>query len=372
MEFQDSAANIWIKNEIDIKEEPLEIEDYNRDAVSNSTSLQKDLKDLEATSSSQHSNPFHHPEYLDAVQGPGASFFIITELDDVKMTIKEEPPLEIDDNHSSSDLDTSQDSDSTSYQKKLGATSSKDQPKNRKSKPRSRCKLCKKILSTNWNLKLHFKTKHPGLEFDFEYKCHSCDEFLGSKEELLQHSKIAHPEKTNNGRVNARCNVCQGIFSYKSNLVRHFKRDHPIGFELKPDYKCSKCDVFCKTLDDVKIHKIDAHIHEEPSPETYFKKPRDQRVNARCNGCLQVFNRNCKLKEHFRTKHPGLEFEPDYKRRCTIIDENVMILLIIIQELFFKFKFYKNNKNVQIFVFNSNFYLQVTSGNRITPYPEVR
>lgn len=103
--------------------------------------------------------------------------------------------------------------------------------------------------------------------------------------------------------VNAKCNVCGCLFSTKSNLARHFENIHP-GIQLKNiEFKCKYCDLFFKSMEEVRRHSRIAHIQ--------FYKPKP--IYGRCAVCHHSSTTRCNLKAHFQVKHPDLEFDLEYK-----------------------------------------------------------
>lgn len=135
------------------------------------------------------------------------------------------------------------------------------------------------------------------------------------KEESKHHG--TKPLKKRDRRVNARCNVCQITCLTVANLNQHFNFKHP-GFELDPDYKCLECDTYFKTLKDFRKHARVEHPYKEVKPNSRtFRKTLlskyDCNLRTRCSVCEKVFCTKSYLKEHFKTKHPGLELDFDYK-----------------------------------------------------------
>lgn len=347
MELRDIQASALIKTEPEdikmvIKEEPcLET----KDCLYSTGSMQSENKDWDTTLDS------NELEVSSSEEGQEAN------EDDIEMIIKEEPPLDIDDYHSNSDLESSESYRNAISRSAVGPSSGKN-----KYKPRvnARCNVCLKIFTATRSLQKHFKSQHPGVEFEPDYKCKSCDTFFKTLKDMRLHLEVTHTSKNLDKREsmqcnvckkifstisnlrkhvktfhessprpeaeykcltnswintknldkheNARCNVCKKIFSTRGNLSKHFKISHSSGVKLEPDFKCFKCDIFFKTLEDVNQHSKDAH----PSQSASKVKLRDQ-VQIQCNVCNQVYKRFNYLKVHFLKAHPGQELEAQYQ-----------------------------------------------------------
>lgn len=199
-----------------------------------------------------------------------------------------------------------------------------------------RCKVCEKIFQTNGLLKRHFKKVHPASVLQVDYKCRGCDEFFPTKIEHMKHFNAVHEGKdgmesvfsvpTNLIRtkpLNARCNLCKLLMLSHYSLARHYRNIHP-GLEISAEYKCSDCEQFFSTTEDVRHHLIVAHGSFNTSNSN--SKPKDakpmktegRRVNVRCNVCNQLFRSNTSVKEHFGRKHPDFELNVDYKcKECS-------------------------------------------------------
>lgn len=180
------------------------------------------------------------------------------------------------------------------------------------------CKLCQSIFSSRSAMLQHFRKAHPGCEYDYEYKCQQCDDFLVNKEEYTRHLLQVH----NKVKFKTRCNLCKKVFSQEGKMKSHFEKYHP-GFELKPDYQCNQCDDFFNTLDEAMIHaKLPHNLPDntaDMSPAIFFRKVYKKLIHTQCNICKLTCHTYGSLKTHFEKCHPGSEPKADYK--CKECDE---------------------------------------------------
>lgn len=213
-------------------------------------------------------------------------------------------------------------------------------------KPRNifgRCHICKQLSATKQSLERHFGNRHPGVEYDFEYKCKECDEFFLSVEHLDEHTEAVHANSESDSRgnsfiskgstvkkeienhhsesgssfrqkvstqksMNARCYICNQLFKTTYSLNRHFEKLHP-GFELDVEYKCDHCDENFKTTEEVRCHSKLVHTEKEDKASLVFGK---------CNVCKYLSSTKQCLVRHFERRHPGLKHDFDYKcRHCS-------------------------------------------------------
>lgn len=136
-----------------------------------------------------------------------------------------------------------------------------------------RCGECHQaFVGYESNLRIHFNSKHPGTEFNIEYKCQDCEEFFKTKTDVNLHYSVAHQEatvleanKSQARTIFGKCCVCNLVLCSKFSLERHFERIHP-GKETAIEYKCRNCDRFFKTRKDLKVHSNTIHV------VSHFKK----------------------------------------------------------------------------------------------------
>lgn len=204
-----------------------------------------------------------------------------------------------------------------------------------------RCKLCKTVCRSRYTACLHFQRLHPGEEIEIEYQCKECDVFLGSREDLRQHTAFLHElfridykssqreaaddcsehegkgiqrtHKTSNeqqeteqisndssgGKMIGSCNLCSYKTTFSTNLSKHFKSHHP-GLELDVKYKCKNCSMFFKTSNEVILHSKIAHEVTK-------------RIYGRCTLCKSIYCSRFASVRHFAKFHPGYEFDFEYK-----------------------------------------------------------
>ncbi|KAL5278851.1 hypothetical protein ACFFRR_003468 [Megaselia abdita] len=243
---------------------------------------------------------------------------------------------------------------------------------------KARCKICDRLLlSKSSNLKRHFEKQHPGMEIDLEFKCRECFEKFKTKNDVKTHYEVAHqilllgesfedskpmnskpcgktrrkkPRKKMKNKpfrtsINAKCSICDLIFTTNYNIRRHFEKMHSEqGIEqLNIEYKCIPCQMVFETIYDFREHSFDLHeekasldqrclqggtsifasqnkqkvrpsLKQKSSKLKLLKKPRQKYfMNAKCNECGKLFGSNFNLKRHFESAHPGLELCAEYK-----------------------------------------------------------
>lgn len=103
--------------------------------------------------------------------------------------------------------------------------------------------------------------------------------------------------------INAKCHVCESLYSTNYNLRRHYHKMHP-GVQMKSiEFKCKNCDEFFETMGEVRKHSKMVHKQaDKPKP-----------VYGRCSICKLLSTTRSNLKRHFEMKHPGREFDIEYK-----------------------------------------------------------
>lgn len=119
-----------------------------------------------------------------------------------------------------------------------------------------KCNVCKYISNSKQCLMRHFERRHPGLKYDFAFKCKHCDEFFKSNFEVKRHSKIVHPVVQTMERPSicfGRCSICKKFSTSKCNYLKHMKTMHP-QCEINIDFKCQYCEEFFKNDDRLNQH----------------------------------------------------------------------------------------------------------------------
>ncbi|XP_063825960.1 zinc finger protein 595-like [Ostrinia nubilalis] len=92
-----------------------------------------------------------------------------------------------------------------------------------------KCKLCRDVLHTVDERKLHYLIRHPGKH---PYECSECGKSFQYKSSLYMHKQVHAPNKPT-----YTCSFCGKVFMYKSSLYMHKQVHAP----NKPTYTCSFC-----------------------------------------------------------------------------------------------------------------------------------
>ena len=184
-----------------------------------------------------------------------------------------------------------------------GQTVKKPKRRNRKKEiPRHPCPVCKKLLSTPAEVKVHMRV-HTG---ERPYKCPECDKAFKKSSHLLYHKRTHTGEKAHqcpecqkclttayhlsehmrihSGEKPYSCDICQKSFQSKAYAIIH-RRIHT---GEKP-YKCQVCDKSFAQLSTLRTH---LRVHRREHYEKQFA----------CSVCMKTFSYEVELKRHLN-KH---------------------------------------------------------------------
>ena len=118
-------------------------------------------------------------------------------------------------------------------------------------------------------------------------RCDVCDRVFSYKTNLLAHKRVAH-----NGR-RFQCTKCIRFFQSKAYKEIHMEKVHGIKkIETLKDFKCQECK---KAY--VRPRDLEAHVIAEHSDKTFA-----------CDYCNQEFKRKRVLQNHINRRHHQLTF----------------------------------------------------------------
>ncbi len=125
-----------------------------------------------------------------------------------------------------------------------------------------------------------------------KYQCTKCDKSYSWKCDLVKHFKVKHLHT-----LKYICDICNKIYSSDSSLKRHIDSVHN---NIK--YSCTQCDkVYCR--------KSSLTLHINIKHDKQFKR-------YRCKSCEKIYTRKSHLKTHINTDH-----NPDFKGyKCKLCD----------------------------------------------------
>ncbi|KAL5278855.1 hypothetical protein ACFFRR_003471 [Megaselia abdita] len=139
----------------------------------------------------------------------------------------------------------------------------------------AKCNICFAPLFRH-NIYNHFQKKHNGQSIDAKYSCWNCDQYFDTLEDVKEHNRIVHNK----------CYICKVCFPYSYSLNRHFQNMHS-NFLQNGEFKCTKCDKYFKTLEDIGQHLNIDHSNHEPKI-TEFKS--EQKVTESPNDPSEVIS----------------------------------------------------------------------------------
>ena len=146
------------------------------------------------------------------------------------------------------------------------------------------CYVCNKIFEKS-ELELHFLNSH------------SNDYTTPKNEEK--------PKLTTNNVPT--CNICDKVFSFKSNLVRHlnefhtFEKSRTRSSESTQNFVCDICEKIYARYDTLRRHfKV---VHDRAKTKIYTHNPVESPVT--CSKCHKTLKHSRNLKEHIEVIHLG-------------------------------------------------------------------
>ena len=171
---------------------------------------------------------------------------------------------------------------------------------------KNKCEICKKILSSKGNLKIHIQTIH---ERQTEYICGICKTEFHNEPTFKSHMKIHEEENVyqcnftrNCGNAfldkksyenhmegihkNVKCGICDEYFSQKSILKSHISNVH----EGEKIYFCKFFKNCCGAFLDPEV--LEAHVDNVHKLE-----------HMKCHICNKYFSGSEKLTEHLISDH---------------------------------------------------------------------
>ncbi|KAL1502087.1 hypothetical protein ABEB36_007285 [Hypothenemus hampei] len=147
------------------------------------------------------------------------------------------------------------------------------------------CSVCENILRSKEDLLEHL------LDHDNSFVCHFCGDTLSSKVKLKMHVLSLHRKI-----LSLSCGICLKLFSTQHCLRTHVQKEHKD--ELKPPNTCPICGKSYgsrwKTFD-----------HLNKSHGRFFKA---------CNVCLEVFETQDELENHFSKLHPNHQINVNFSK----------------------------------------------------------
>ncbi|XP_037040901.1 zinc finger protein 84-like isoform X2 [Bradysia coprophila] len=179
-----------------------------------------------------------------------------------------------------------------------------------------RCPICGTGFAKNNHL-----DRHVALHYGSTFKCDVCEEMFDqfksyrlhtanhlSHDKSVQASKVLTNESNRNEKISRRleCQLCEKIFSKKSNLERHMKSHE------KRDYPCNYCDDIFDNHKERRLHMIE-HVHKgdvkRGRPTKQLKHNSTMHESAFCSGpngekycecklCDKSFSKISALHEH--------------------------------------------------------------------------
>ena len=224
----------------------------------------------------------------------------------------------------------------------------------------SACKLCSKQFTRDGNLRRHMARKHSivpetgassGNDKDEstdaesdkngteENKCKVCDKTFSKAGNLKRHVVMTHSatkksEKNDSGATNKTnkmhgCKICSMYFSHQNALDQHTADIHPKE-EKMTFYKCDRCPVKYRKLEELNIHQQKAHpmfkcdlcsVKFKHSMQLVdHKKVVHSVEDHKCHRCAKVFSKAELLTEHKMSAHRGVGKPMQHKcKKCVMI-----------------------------------------------------
>ena len=143
------------------------------------------------------------------------------------------------------------------------------------------CNMCDFVVTREYSLKVHIKSKHEKIQ---KYNCSKCEYQTGRKECLVNHIRTKHDG------VKFFCNQCDYEAFHKCHLNRHIREKHE-GFK----YKCNKCDKEYGSEKGLEYHiQI---IHE------------GLKLGGCCDKCDYLAPTKHMLKRHIDSVHEGITYD---------------------------------------------------------------
>lgn len=152
-----------------------------------------------------------------------AGTFIESEHDNIIISIKEEPPLEIEDYLHNSGLESSENSNSAKTLQSKSVKPKERGPGKEPSLMMRRCIQCQYETSNLGTMWIHFQKKHPTLKPSeyIDYRCKHCKEYFKTRDDYKKHLN------THRYRPHLQCPVCLKQFTKGSTTKKHVARFHP-------------------------------------------------------------------------------------------------------------------------------------------------
>ncbi|XP_049873612.1 zinc finger protein 470-like [Pectinophora gossypiella] len=173
-----------------------------------------------------------------------------------------------------------------------------------------KCKICKELLHSMDERKLHYLLRHPG---HHPYECQECGKSFQYKSSLYMHKQDHSPVKKN-----YTCNICQKVFAKKDSFREHLQ------IHEGPRHACSYCPMRFVQRSNMLRHER-RHTGERPyhctqCDRTFADKgactshlrTHSKEASYACLYCGQTFVQKSKLTYHIR-KHTGENLET-----CTV------------------------------------------------------
>ncbi|CAK1580547.1 unnamed protein product [Parnassius mnemosyne] len=169
-----------------------------------------------------------------------------------------------------------------------------------------KCKLCRDVLHTIDERKLHYLLRHPGRH---PYECSECGKSFQYKSSLYMHRQDHFPNKQS-----FTCNYCGKVFRKKDSYREH------VQIHEGPRHACSYCPMRFVQRSNMLRHER-RHTGERPyacphCPRTFADKgacnshvrTHSKETSFACVYCGQTFVQKSKLTYHIR-KHTGENLE---------------------------------------------------------------
>ena len=157
-----------------------------------------------------------------------------------------------------------------------------------------KCQLCHENLSSQIELKQHFKSIHERKNS----RCIFCTKCFRSDVNLLSHLKtihnierdsviVKHLVNKSETKLTNRCQICKNVFKSRKSLREHFRIIHAQNRKM---YQCQSCGIKYKYR-----RSLNHHMETIHHPQN--------RKTLQCQICKNIYKSQTSLREHLRVIH---------------------------------------------------------------------
>ncbi|XP_071744645.1 uncharacterized protein [Lepeophtheirus salmonis] len=114
-----------------------------------------------------------------------------------------------------------------------------------------KCNYCSENFWSLGERHAHMNKKHPDSKIDGDFKCKICKHVSPNKNALRRHFQRMHPAEPLRSNVSYKCDICQILFQWKSQLHDHVKEKH----KDQEENGCNVCKLKFKSVKALKNHE---------------------------------------------------------------------------------------------------------------------